>query len=100
VDDVRFEWDPRKAETNWRKHGVRFEIAAHIFEDPNIFDVEEGNDHGEIRFRAIGEAFGRLFFVSFTAFEEDGQDVIRIISARKASKAEYRAYQRHTQDHR
>jgi uncharacterized protein len=98
-EDIRFEWDSRKAELNRRKHGVRFEVATHIFEDPNVLDIEEGNDHGEIRFRAIGEVLGRVFFVSYTSFEEDGQQVIRIISARKASKGEYRAYQRHAKDH-
>lgn len=98
-DDIHFEWDTRKAEVNWRKHGVRFEVAAHIFADPNILDIEEGNDHGEIRFRAIGEALGRIFFVSYTSFEENGREVIRIISARKASKGEYRAYQRYSKDY-
>jgi uncharacterized DUF497 family protein len=98
--DIHFEWDPRKAEANKRKHGVSFESAALIFADPNVYELEEGNDHGEIRFRAIGQALGTLLFVSYTSFREGEEEVIRIISARKATPKERRAYQRHSQGHR
>jgi uncharacterized DUF497 family protein len=98
--EFRFEWDLRKAEANKRKHGVSFETAALIFSDPDIYEFEEGNEHGETRYRAIGAALGRLLFVAYTSFEEDGEEVIRIISARKAEPKEYRAYQRHSKDHR
>jgi uncharacterized DUF497 family protein len=98
--ELRFEWDIRKAETNLRKHKVSFELAAQIFDDPFVFEFEEGNDHGETRFRAIGQSFGQLFCVSYTSFEESGDEVIRIISARKATHKERRAYQGHSQTHR
>jgi uncharacterized DUF497 family protein len=95
---LRFAWDARKSETNKRKHGVSFESAALVFDDPHIYEFEEGNEHGEIRHRAIGEALGRLLFVAYTSFEEDGEEVIRIISARKAEPKERRSYQRHSQN--
>jgi uncharacterized DUF497 family protein len=98
--EFRFEWDARKAETNKRKHGVSFESAALIFSDPNIYEFEEGKEYGEIRLRAIGEALGKLLFVSYTSFEEDGEGIIRIISARKAEPKERRAYHRHSQNYR
>jgi uncharacterized DUF497 family protein len=100
TSEFRFDWDARKAETNKRKHGVSFETAALIFDDPDIYEFEEGNEHGEIRHRAIGAVLGRLLFVAYTSFGEDGEEVIRIISARKAEPKEYRAYQRHSKDHR
>lgn len=98
--DIRFEWSARKAETNRRKHGVSFESATLIFGDPDIYEFEEGNEHGEVRYRAIGAALGVLLFVAFATFEEDGEEIIRIISARKAEPKERRAYQRHSKDHR
>ncbi len=98
--ELRFEWDVRKAEANLRKHKVSFELAAQIFDDPFVLEFEEGNDHGEARFRAIGQSFGQFIFVSYTSFEEGGDEVVRIISARKATHKERRAYQGHSQSHR
>jgi hypothetical protein len=98
--EFRFEWDVRKAESNKRKHGVSFESATLIFSDAAIYEFEEGNEHGEIRYRAIGAALGTLLFVSYTSFEEGEEEVIRIISARKAEPKERRAYQRYSKNHR
>jgi uncharacterized DUF497 family protein len=98
--EIRFEWDARKAVFNKRKHGVSFELATLVFDDPRVYEFEEGNEHGEVRYRAIGEALGRLLFVSYTSFEKGGEEIVRIISARKAEPKEHRAYQRHTKDHR
>ena len=98
--ELRFEWNARKAEINLRKHKVSFELAAQIFDDPLVVEFEEGNDHGEARFRAIGQTHGQFIFVSYTSFEEDGDEVVRIISARKATHKERRAYQGYSQIHR
>jgi len=98
-EDFLFEWDSRKADSNKRKHGVSFESAALIFADPNICELGEENDHGEVRFRAIGQALGKLLFVCYISFREGEEEIIRIISARKAEPKERRAYQRHSQDH-
>ncbi|HWA89018.1 MAG TPA: BrnT family toxin [Rhizomicrobium sp.] len=100
ADELRFEWDPRKSEANRRKHGVSFESAVLVFDDPDIYEFEEGNEHGEIRFRAIGQALGRLLFVSFATFAEDGVEVVRVISARGAGQSEREAYRRHSQGQR
>jgi uncharacterized protein len=93
-EDLRFEWDAKKAASNKRKHGISFELATRIFADPFVYEFEEGNEHGEIRYRAVGETLGQLLFVSYASFREGGQEVIRIISARKAEPKERRAYQR------
>ena len=98
--DLYFEWDRRKAESNKRKHGISFETAVLVFDDPHVLDVDEGIAHGEARYNAIGEALGELLFVSYTSFEEGGDEVVRIISARKAEAKEHRAYQRYSENYR
>ena len=100
MNEIRFEWNPQKAEANKRKHGVSFESAALIFGDPRVYEFEEGNYHGEVRHRAIGEALGKLLFVAYTSFEKGGKEIVRIISARKAEPKERRAYYRHSENYR
>jgi len=82
----KFEWDGSKASTNWRRHGVSFELAMTVFRDP--FAVERFDDreeYGEQRFVLIGMAEGQiLLFVAYTEREER----IRIISARRATQNE------------
>ncbi|HTQ13762.1 MAG TPA: BrnT family toxin [Rhizomicrobium sp.] len=91
--ELIFEWDLNKARTNARKHGVAFDEAREVFFDPLKLQELEGIDHGEVRWRTIGEAFGRILVVCHT-FEGKGEDeIIRIISARKASRSERRAYE-------
>jgi uncharacterized protein len=91
-----FEWDPRKSEANRRKHGIDFERARDAFFDPLRNMEMEGHEHGEIRWRTIGEIGGRLLVVSHTLKEEGGFEIIRIISARKATPRERRAYEGQT----
>jgi uncharacterized DUF497 family protein len=89
---VRFEWDERKAAANLSKHGVSFDEASTVFADPlaAIFDDEEHSQH-EVREILIGHSvFQRLLLVSFT---ERGGDLIRIISARKATRRERKDYE-------
>lgn len=93
-DTFRVEWDPRKAETNLRKHGIGFEVAMFVFDDPLIYEVEEGDAYGEARYGAVGEVRGRLLFVAYTTYAENGEEVVRLISARKATAQEHRAYYR------
>ncbi len=84
-----FEWDPRKAAKNFKKHGVSFDEAATAFFDPNaieLFDAENYDD--EIRYQFVGASSQRLLFV---AFSERG-DRIRIISARKANARQVKMY--------
>jgi len=92
---LQFEWDEGKAVSNLRKHGVSFDEASTVFADPLsvIFDDEEHSDD-EIREIAIGHTIlQRLVLVSFT---ERREDLIRIISARKATKRERTDYEEGT----
>ena len=89
---LKFEWDKRKAKTNLQKHGVNFEEASTVFGDPlaNIFDDEE-HSQDEDREIIIGHStVQRLLIVFFT---ERAKDLIRIFSARKATKKERENYE-------
>ena len=82
----KFEWDARKARTNFRKHGVTFEEARTVFLDPfAAFFDDPDHSKDEARELVVGDSNrGRLLFVSFT--ERDGK--VRIISARAATRVE------------
>ena len=84
-----FEWDSKKAKANKLKHGVDFEVAKEVFLDPACLSSLDDSSADEERWRVIGLAGGKVLFVVFT--ERNG-DVIRIISAREASKREEREY--------
>ena len=89
-----FEWDNRKAKANFRKHRVQFTEAASVFSDPlaRIFPDEAHSDR-EVREIIIGHSNAKhLLLVCFT---EPVMDHIRIISARRATKAEQRDYEEH-----
>jgi uncharacterized protein len=84
-----FVWDLDKAETNWRKHGVRFEEAATVFGDP-LFILVDASRNEEARDAAIGfDIAGRLLFIVHIEFNESH---IRIISARRAEVDEVLRY--------
>jgi len=90
----RFEWDPAKAASNKKKHGVSFEEARSVFYDEfavQFFDEESSGS--EDRFLMIGFSDeARLLIVCHC--ERDQGNIIRIISARKATKNESKYYQR------
>ena len=88
---MRFEWDLQKAAENVLNHGVSFEEAATIFFDP-LSATGGDPDHsvGESRFVTFGlSSEGRLLVVAHT----DHEDVIRIISAREATRGERKIYE-------
>jgi hypothetical protein len=91
---IRFDWDPVKARTNRRKHGVTFEDAMHVFEDPcALFEQDPIARAGETRWRALGLAGGVvLLLVAHTVREEGGDEGIRLISARRATRKEQSRY--------
>ena len=96
-----FEWDPAKARTNRRKHGVFFDDAMHVFDDPYaLFEQDPVTDAGEPRWRALGLSGGVvLLLVAHTVREEGGDEVIRLISARRATRKERSRYdETRTQD--
>lgn len=92
--DILFEWDPAKAEGNLKKHGVAFEDAVRVFADPSHISEVERIEGGEHRWQTIGAVDGiRLLLVVHAWRDEDGIEIIRIISARKAERHERRRYE-------
>jgi uncharacterized DUF497 family protein len=86
-----FSWDDGKAAANFRKHGVDFESSTDAFGDPfRIDEIDESMHYGETRFILTGQARGKLLVVIYT---ERG-DLIRIISARRATRQEHDRYYR------
>jgi uncharacterized DUF497 family protein len=90
---LRFEWDEEKNRRNLAKHRISFQTAKLVFEDPNVHIQEDRVAEGEERWKALGPIGGILVvLVVHTRSEEGGEDVVRIISARKAAPAERSAY--------
>jgi hypothetical protein len=91
---VRFEWDDEKNETNRRKHGFSFDTAVLIFEDPNCLTFPERAEAGETRWHAIGTVRNSLLFltVAHTYGEQGAEQIVRIISARRATSREKKLY--------
>jgi uncharacterized DUF497 family protein len=92
MSNLSFEWDERKAETNFKKHGVSFEEARSVFVDERaklINDPDHSDD--EDRFVILGLSGALRLLLVCHCYRSDG-NVIRIISARKASTTESKAY--------
>ena len=90
---MRFEWDELKNRSNKSKHGISFELATQAFLDPNQLVFEDFYEE-EQRLQLVGAITGaRLLLVIHTYRQADGEIVIRIISARKATPQERRRYE-------
>ncbi|MGO9231416.1 MAG: BrnT family toxin [Bryobacteraceae bacterium] len=91
-----FVWDEKKNRSNRRKHGISFEAAARIFDDPNVVSYPDRMVDSEERWHSIGIADGiAIVLVVHTSEEQHGGEEIRIISARKASPRERALYDSH-----
>ncbi|MEM7593455.1 MAG: BrnT family toxin [Cyanobacteria bacterium P01_A01_bin.83] len=93
---MRFEWDENKNRSNIAKHGIDFEQAKTIFEDPNLLTYEDTRfNYGEVREISIGQLLlttqQKIIIALVVYTDRDG--IIRLISARKASKQERKAYE-------
>lgn len=93
-----FIWDPEKAESNYKKHDVSFEMAQTVFDDPfhlSLLDQKRHN-HNEELWVTIGQAANAKTLIVIHMFKEDhdGEEIIRIISARKATKREEKDYEK------
>ncbi len=93
----RWTWDPRKARTNLRDHKVSFELAERIFGDPAVASRRDPHPHEE-RWQSIGKPSADSFVILFVVHTEpvlqpDGEEVGRLISARRATSHERRAYE-------
>lgn len=92
---MRFEWDEAKNTANRRKHNVSFEVAREVFDDPFARSTLDRIEQGEQRWQTVGQVGGAiLLLVAHTWRDDDGNEVIRIISARRATKKERREYER------
>ena len=90
---MNFEWDETKSETNYRKHGVRFEEAQTVFLDPKSVEFfDEAHCDKEDRFIRIGTS-GKLS-VLLVIFCERNNSSIRIISTRRATEKEKETYEK------
>jgi uncharacterized DUF497 family protein len=103
---MRFDWDERKNHLNQRKHaGVSFEMAAFVFEDPDyMIEFDRVDEAGEQRWHALGAvpvaSKHKLVLLVVHAYRENhyGEEIIRIISARRASPNDVRRYQEQAVD--
>jgi uncharacterized DUF497 family protein len=92
---VRFEWDEQKNRENRRKHKISFELAREVFLDPFCFTVPDRVIEEEQRFWTVGSVGGvAILVVVHTLREESAQEVVRIISARKATPRERYFYEK------
>ncbi len=92
VPELRFEWDARKSAANKRKHGVSFEEAQTVFYDDRAILIEDPDDDEE-RFVLLGLSAALRILVVCHCYRERDQ-VIRIVSARKADRNERLDYER------
>lgn len=92
--DLRFEWDPEKDKQNQRKHGVAFEEAESAFADEHgLFMSDPEHSEDEDRFILLGLSSALRTLVVCHCYRER-EDVVRIISARKANRSERSQYTR------
>ena len=91
---MKFEWDSKKEKSNIKKHKVTFEEAAYVFSDKyslTLFDNEHSED--EERWILLGKSLNAVVLVVVHTFrDKDGTEIVRIISARKATKNEQQIY--------
>jgi uncharacterized protein len=90
-----FSWDAHKALSNLKKHGVSFEEAATVFVDPDALDWDDPeHSWSEHRGKRLGASLAdRILVVVYTQRRlKHGQELIRVISARQATRKERKAY--------
>jgi uncharacterized protein len=93
---MRYEWDENKNERNLEKHGLSFETASLVFDDPNALSIPDRIENGEERWQTIGmiENIVIVMVAHTIKLEADTQEeIIRIISARKATRTERQEYE-------
>lgn len=91
---MRIEWDEAKNRSNLTKHGVSFETAQLVFDDPHHVSMQDRQVGGEDRWQTFGLVGGAvLLLVAHTWRDEDGEEIVRVISARKATSRERQHYE-------
>jgi len=94
---LKFEWSELKNNSNIEKHQVSFEEAREVFEDPmHISKLDHRFDYFEERWITLGSTSkDKILVVANMFFDEHGEEIIRIISARKANQNERTFYEQH-----
>ena len=91
----RFEWDESKNLANLKKHGISFEDASEVFDDPLHITMLDPSSRHEERWRTYGIVDGiALLMVAHADRDDDGAPIIRLISARRATRHERQYYER------
>jgi len=82
-----------QGQVNREKHGISFELAQRVFNDPNHLSLQDRHEGGEERWQTLGLIGPHaVVLVAHTYEDEHGEEIVRIISARKATRAERRLY--------
>ena len=93
---MKYEWNEDKNKLNQKKHGISFEEAKEVFEDPlHISKLDHRFSYFEERWITVGATSKhKVLVVANLFFTDDGEEIIRIISARKANKQERDSYEK------
>jgi hypothetical protein len=93
---MKFEWDIKKEKSNINKHGISFEQASYVFGDPfslSMYDPDHSED--EDRYVLIGKSRNEVILTVVHTFRnQDGIEMVRVISARKVTQKEKKIYQK------
>ncbi len=94
---MKFEWSDEKNRLNMQKHHVSFDEAKEVFSDPlHISKLDHRFDYFEERWITLGATNKeKILVVANIFFDENGEEIIRIISARKANEKERKFYEQH-----
>lgn len=90
---MNFEWDTNKEKINIKKHGITFEQASYVFSDQfalNMYDNEHSNT--EERWIMLGKSLNENLLLVVHTFKDKEEELVRIISARKATSKEKQIY--------
>lgn len=91
---MQFEWNQDKDRANQAKHKVSFETACLVFNDPHHLSIHDRHEDSEERWQTLGMVDDIvMILVAHTVFEDDHEEIIRIISARKATRRERQIYE-------
>ena len=91
---IRFEWNKKREIANSRNHGVKFDEAQTVFYDENAIEFyDEYHSLKEVRYLMVGiSSKFRILLTSYTVIQGKDEEIIRIISSRKATKNEQKVY--------
>ena len=92
---MKFAWDPQKASSNLRKHGISFDEAVTVFKDPLAY-IFDDMEHSQDEHREIIIGMSKLRRMLLVCFVERQEDIVRLISARPATRIEINDYEENT----